>query len=130
MGGSHSTSFGIHCLTQTWGETTATWNSQSNYNGTAETTFFYSTSGTPGWYEIDLTDTVRRWVAGTVDNNGIRIRGGMAGGRNCDIDSREATNPAQLVVDQTIVSEGNYIVFLPIVTSFVIITHLRERKTE
>ena len=77
MGGSHDTSFGIHCLTQTWGETTATWNSQSNYNGTVETIFFYSTSGTPGWYEIDITDMVRRWVAGTVGNNGIRIRGGV-----------------------------------------------------
>lgn len=123
--------YNISCITLTWDETTATWsNSLNNYNSTPETSFTFTKAGTPGWFEIDLTDTAKRWVAGTVNNFGIRIHGDIAGGNNCDFDSRESTNPPELVIDDTVVTEGNYLFIIPIVSTIIMITYLRKRKMD
>jgi hypothetical protein len=57
---------------EAWGEQTVTWNSEPRWGPTYVTTTVGSASG---WYEWEITDLVRQWVGGSVDNHGVEIIG-------------------------------------------------------
>jgi hypothetical protein len=75
----------INIISEDWGELTATWNLQPTI-GDLITTF---TSGL-GDLDIDVTDTVKTWFAGTLPNYGIRLMTSETGYSNSSYDSREA----------------------------------------
>lgn len=65
----------VHRVTAPWDENTVTWNSFAGAYDPAVVAAF-DVSG-PGRYDVDITELVRAWIAGTYPNNGILLAQGQ-----------------------------------------------------
>ena len=78
-----STAAGVvaaHMVTKAWSEDSVTWNTPWDVPGAAPDNIISVPDGTvevtgaaAGWYEIDITDMVKVWVANSATNNGIML---------------------------------------------------------
>ncbi|MBC7240838.1 MAG: DNRLRE domain-containing protein [Anaerolineae bacterium] len=92
----HITAYAVNSA---WTETGITWNSAPAWGpayGSADVGFEIGS-----WYELDVTELVRDWVAGRRPNYGIVLRGEEASGPDASwrgFSTKEGDNPPQLVV--------------------------------
>ncbi len=83
----------------TWSESSVTWNSQpaiAEAYGSSGVTH-----GAQGWYSFDVTNLVRGWVNGSLQNYGIVLRGPEWSGSDSSwkaFSTREGPYPPQLVI--------------------------------
>ncbi|MCP4090136.1 MAG: DUF2341 domain-containing protein, partial [Gammaproteobacteria bacterium] len=84
-----SIDIGAYELTETWDESTATYNNSSgiNYNSSAEDTLSTNTTGQHSW---DITTLVQNWFDGSTTNNGIMLSGSGHGGTKVNYNSSES----------------------------------------
>ena len=82
-----------------WTESGVTWNNKPPAGAQ------YGSEEVPtsdwGWYELDVTNLVKRWVNGSIPNQGILLRGEEASGSNSSwrgFSTREWTYPPELTV--------------------------------
>jgi hypothetical protein len=92
----HVTAYAVNSA---WTETSITWSSAPAWGpayGSAEVGFEIGS-----WYELDVTELVRDWVAGRRSNYGIVLRGEEGSGPDASwrgFSTKEGDNPPQLVV--------------------------------
>lgn len=65
-------SLSAHKITTAWDESTATWNNQPSYDGTAIDTI--SVADVSAWYAWDITSLASGWHGGTITNYGAIIK--------------------------------------------------------
>ena len=107
----------VRALTQSWSEGSqqdvactngVTWNdrdcnptsSWSNTGGTINGTVYATSTMLAGTNTWDVTSLVQAWVDGSVSNNGMLLQV-TAGSETHTFNSRESSNPPQLIIDYT-----------------------------
>lgn len=87
--------YNVHEVTQSWVETSVTWNTQPTFS--AEVSGSTSvTSNTTGFKSIDITGLVKDWISGKKTNNGLIIKiSNEATGANMNYDSSEGSTSGQ-----------------------------------
>jgi hypothetical protein len=82
----------LHRATAPWSEDTVTWNNFAGAYDPAVAASFVESG--PGLYDVDITELVRGWIAGTYPNYGILMEQGTmpyttyASGENADVAAR------------------------------------------
>jgi hypothetical protein len=81
----------IHAITQPWDEDTWPDDQHIAYDPTPRVAFAFGPDN-PSWFIIDLTDLVRAWVAGDIENHGLVIIA-RSGEKWSKFYSKEYANP-------------------------------------
>ena len=90
------TAYGI---SSEWGETDVTWETALSMDQAYGSTAVGATAGQ--WYALDVTDLVRGWVSGLLENHGMMLRGPEHGGPGAArraFSTREGPGAPQLVI--------------------------------
>ncbi|MSP13123.1 MAG: DNRLRE domain-containing protein [Chloroflexi bacterium] len=72
----------LHRVTKTWSENTATWSDMNSAFAEIHDQLQLPPSGPFGYNSFFLTDLVKSWVTGSLDNNGIMLIGASTGDVN------------------------------------------------
>jgi hypothetical protein len=72
--GSATAPIGVYLVEESWTESNTTWNHQPDSATTPEDTLTVPTSVTNAFLYWDITDLVKDWLDGTIDNNGVMFR--------------------------------------------------------
>jgi len=64
----------LHKVTSPWYETMVTWNTQPSWDSSVEAYAWIPLEQEEPWFEIDITDLVRWWLAHPGDNYGLMLK--------------------------------------------------------
>jgi hypothetical protein len=70
--GANSACLPLYCVTQSWSESTVTWNNQPNYRSNPYIATCVGINA--GWVALNVTDLVQLWYSGAQTNYGLEIR--------------------------------------------------------
>jgi|LSQX01.2.fsa_nt_gb hypothetical protein len=76
-GNGNDLTFSVHCITQSWSESTVTWANQPNFSDTAAQTFTlqaYPKIGSAGWRHFNVTSLIQDIVHNSRTYHGLLLR--------------------------------------------------------
>jgi len=81
-----------------WSESTITWNNQPDYNSSLQSCSTTSSSATGSWVSWDVTDIVKEWIEGNLENHGFVLK--ASGSGSDQFRSKEySSNKPQLIIE-------------------------------
>ncbi len=117
----------IHIVTNSWVESTATWNFPPTYDTAVNATIASASIITGYGNSVDITKLAQDWESGKVTNYGIILEDDD-GPDNIDIESSEASNPPLLHLTYTTMSEQINLLYIPLIALIPFVVFMKKRK--